>query len=336
MKWEKGQRIILSKWDKYYGNKLGIEPPLSEMIFEVIKHPNTQLQALQSKDIDKMGFTQEQWVNKTDGKEFKGKNAFINKFKYTSKSYSYIGWNQKKDLFKDKKVRQALTHLVNREKILKDVYYNLGRIVTGNFFIDSVYNDKSIKPYEFNIEKAKQLLKNAGWEDTNGDMILDKNSKNFEFTILAVSNHPIHQKMLPIIKEDMAKVGIIMDVQKLEWPVYVQRLNEKKFDACTLGWGMGFESDPHQIWHSSHADKDSSSNHISFKNKKADELIDKIRVEFDLEKRTKLCHQFHQLLHEEQPYTFLFSSYSLVGVNKNLKNAKVFPVGLPSKIMYKE
>ncbi len=333
-KWEKAKRIILTKWDKYYGKKFGVMPPLDSIILEVIKHPHTQLQSLTSKDIDKMGFTPEQWVNNTSAKEFIGAKAFINKYKYTSMSYSYLGYNQKNDLFKNKNVRKALTHLVDRKRILKDVYHNLGKITTGTFFINSAAYDKSIKPYPFSVKKAKELFAKAGWSDSNGDNILDKDGKNFEFTILSVSSSETQKKMLPIMKEDMERAGVIMNIQKVEWSVYIQRLEKKTFDVCCLGWGLSFESDPYQLWHSSGADKDHSSNHISFKNAKADELIEKIRVEFNLEKRIKLYHQFHQLIHEEQPYTFLFSRLALVGMNKKIQNTKIFPQGMPSRIMW--
>lgn len=333
-RWEKGQRIILKRWEKYYGRNYGIMPPIKNIVFEVINHPNTQFQSLLSGAVDRMDLTPEQWINRTDIPEFDDKNGCIRKIKYPSMTYSYIGYNLKMPLFQDKKVRQALTHLVDRERILKEVYYGLGRITTGSFFIDTVYYDKSVIPYPFSVEKAKVLLKEAGWTDTNKDGILDKDGKNFEFTILSIANHPIQSRMLPIIKEDMAKAGIIMKIASVEWSVYVQRLENKSFEVCTLAWAMSFEGDPYQLWHSSQADMPSSSNHIGFKNAAADELIEKIRVCFDIKERIELCHKFHRLLHEEQPYTFLFTRDDLVAQHKRYRNVRIFPGGTPVKIMW--
>lgn len=333
VKWDKDQRVILKRWDKYFGQRYGVAPALELLVFEVIKHPNTRLQALISKDIDRIGLTPEQWVQNTDRKEFR-KSGFLRKMKYPSMSYSYIGYNQKNPLFKDRSVRVALTHLVDRERILKEVYFDLGRIVTGNFFIDSPYYDKSIEPYPFSVEKALELFKQAGWTDTDGDGILDKDGKKFEFTMLSVPVSSIQKKMLPIIQEDMAKAGVVMNIQNIEWSVYLQRLEKKSFDSCVLMWGMGFDSDPYQIWHSSQADQAGSSNHISFKSPEADKLIEEIRVTFDLKKRIELCHQFHQLLHKEQPYTFLISPYALLSQNNRYHNVRIFPGGVPVRIMW--
>ena len=115
----------------------------------------------------------------------------FNKFKYPSRSYSYIGWNLRHPLFKDRAVRQALTHLVDRERIIKDVYLGLGRIQTGNFYIGSPNHDPTIKPYPFDVEKAKAMLAEAGWRDTDGDGVLDKDGRKFEFVFMSISNHRI-------------------------------------------------------------------------------------------------------------------------------------------------
>jgi peptide/nickel transport system substrate-binding protein len=135
-------------------------------------------------------------VGVTDKRQEFGPDGFIKKFKYPSHSYSYIGYNLRNPLFQDRKVRLALTHLVNRDRILKDVYYGLARIITGPFFSESKSYDKSIASYPFSVETAAKLLADAGWKDVDGDGILEKDGKKFEFTILQVANHPIQKKML--------------------------------------------------------------------------------------------------------------------------------------------
>jgi len=332
--WDKNQKIILKKWEKYYGSDLGIEPPIEYLELKIMANKNTQFQALLGKRIDEMSLSPDQWVNNTSVKEFDSQKGFLKKLKYPARVYRYIGYNLKKPIFKDKRVRQALTHLVDRKRIIKEVYHGLARIITGNFFIDTVYNDKTIKPYSFSVSKALELLNQAGWKDTNGDGILDKDGENFEFTIISPNNSQTYDKMLPMIKEDMAKAGVIMNINKIEWSVFIQLLGKKEFEACICGWGLGLESDPYQLWHSSQADMPESSNHVGFKNKEADKLIAEIRVCFDLKKRIELCHKFHKIMHEEQPYTFLFSPYSLTAIDKRYENVRIFPIGIPDKIQW--
>mgnify|MGYP001948714043 CR=1 FL=1 len=333
VKWEKGQRIILERWEKYFGKDYGAMPPIKHLVFDLIKHPNTRFQALQGKKIDRLGLTPSQWHQHTNMPAFQ-KGGFLRKFKYVGRAYYYLGWNLNNPLFKDRRVRTALTHLVDRKRIMKDVYFGLARITTGPFFIDSPYYDNAIKPYDFNVKKAKQLLAEAGWKDTDGDGILDRDGKKFEFTMMEISGSQIQPKMHPIIKEDMAKAGIVMQIQSVEWAVYIEKLNNRSFEACSLGWGMSYESDPYQLWHSSQADVKKSSNHISFRNKQADKIIEELRVCFDRKRRIELAHQFHKLLHEEQPYTFLFAPDSLVALSSLYQNVHRFPLGLADDIMW--
>ncbi|NOY74727.1 MAG: hypothetical protein GXP32_02920 [Kiritimatiellaeota bacterium] len=332
--WEKGQRITLKRFDNYYGARYGVAPPIERIQLEVIKHPKTQLQALLAGEIDQMSLQPDQWVLHTNTPRFDSKTGDVRKLKYPARVYRYIGYNLRNPLFKDRRVRVALTHLIDRKRIIKDVYHGLARIVTGNFFIGTPYYDKSIKPYPFSVEKARKFFAEAGWRDTDGDGVLDKNGMKFDFTILAPSNSPKYDKILPIIKEDMAKAGVVLRIRKVEWSVFVQMIGAKKFEACILGWGMGFESDPYQLWHSSQADAKESSNFIGFKNPEADKLIEQIRVCFDLKKRIELCHKFHRLLHKEQPYTFLFSPDALLAQSARYKNVRIFPGGPESRITW--
>jgi peptide/nickel transport system substrate-binding protein len=332
LRWDKDKQVVFVRSEKYFGKKYGIMPPLKYYVYKIIKHPNTRFQALLSGDLDQLELDPEQWVKRTDTSEFK--NGKIKKYKYLERAYSYLGYNLLNPLFKDKRVRRAMTHLVDRERILKDVYHDLGKIVTGPFYYNSSAYDKSIKPYAFDIAKAKKLLAEAGWKDTDGDGILDKDGKKFSFTFMQTAGSVSQQKMVPIIKEDMAKAGIDMKIQVFEWSVYLQRLKERKYDVCCLRWTTAYEADPYQVWHSSQADKTPSSNHISFRNAEADRLIVEIRRTFDPEKRAELCHEFHKLLHEEQPYTFLLANYELLAQSGRYRNVKVFPLGLITEIMW--
>ena len=334
-KWEKGRRIVLRRFDNYYGRNLGIMPPIETIAFDIIQHPNTRLQALLSNELDLDSLSADQWVNRTGTREFQ-KDGSLEKLQYPSSMYSYIGLNQKNELFRDKRVRQALSHLVNREKILKDVFFNLAEMVSGPFPKTSASYDQSIRPYSFDVEKAKLLLAEAGWKDTDGDGILDRDGKPFRFTLIYPNVSVSNQKMLPIIKEDMAKAGIQMDLLGIEWSVLVQRLEKKQFDACTLAWTGTLKPDPYQLWHSSLAEVNASSNHIAFANPKADELIEKILLCFDPAERNRLYHEFHRLIHDEEPYLFLFAPHSLVAVNKRYNNRRVFRDGLKTNILWVE
>jgi peptide/nickel transport system substrate-binding protein len=322
--WEKGKEFRFRRNESYYAPK----PYLTRWLVKIIREPTARLQALRNGEIDNMGvppdFTgllPEQWVDQTGDAAFLAK---FDKFHYPDRAFFYIGYNLRRDLFKDKRVRLALTHLVNRERILKDVYHGLGRIVTGPFYIDSSSYDANIKPWPFDVDKAKALLAEAGWKDTVGDGVLRKDGKKFEFTYMSVSGNKVREQIALIVQNDFAKAGIVVHINPVEWSIYTERLEEHNFDVCQLGWQLGWTDDPYQIWHSSQADLPRGSNHVGFKNAEADKIIEEARGEFDVAKRTELYHRLHRLLHEEQPYTFLISPEMLVAQDKRFHNVKVW------------
>ncbi len=268
-----------------------------------------------------------------------GKHDF-EKFLYRSFSYTFIAWNMRKPLLSDQRVRLAFTHCIDRGRIIKEVFFNLGEQTTGSFVPHSLYYDHSVEPWPFDIERAKEILADAGWEDSDGDGVLDKDLDGdgirdpLEWTFLMVSNHPYQSRFAPMIQEDMKKVGIRMKIKSADWSVYMEQIDKRAFDACSFYWRGGIESDPYQLWHGSLADKEGSSNVPGFKHERADAIMDKARKTLDLEKRTELYKEFHRILHREQPYTFLFCPYATLAQRKEYCNAIVYPLGMPSDLMW--
>ena len=330
--WDKDRRVIFRRYDRYFGRKLGAGPALQYLVFELIKHPNTRFQALLAGNLDWLNLLPDQWVQRTGSKEFR--DGALRKYKYLQTNYTYIGYNLKNPLFQDRRVRQALTMLIDREKIRRDIYFDLAEIVPGPFALQSRYHDPSLKPWPYDPERSRQLLAEAGWRDLDGDGILEKDGLKFSFTMLQIATSSIQQRMMPLIKESLAAAGIDMKIQNVEWSVYIQRLEERNYDTCCLGWTSPFDPDPYQIWHSSQADLPGSSNHIGFRNPEADRLIDELRETFDLEERSRLAFRLERLLHEEQPYTFLFAPYALVALSERYRNVREFPGGIPESIVW--
>src|SRR5690606_31979118 len=112
----------------------------------------------------------------------------------------------------------------------------------------------------------------------------------------------------------------------LEWTIMLQRVNDRNFDAITLGWGGAIESDPNQIFHSSQIE--GGDNYVSYRNEELDQLITEARATVDEDARQELWQRIHQILHEDQPYTFLFNSKAVVFLDDRFQNVQVTPVGL--------
>ena len=330
-KWEKGKRLIFRRNPRYFGAAFGAAPSVEHLVFEVIKHPNTRFQALLGGKLDWLSLLPDQYINRTGGEEFK--TGKLKKFRYLLPQYSYIGYNQKNPLFQDKRVRQALTMLVDREKIKKEIYRDLAQIAVTPFMPGSAFMPQDLKPFPYDPARAAQLLREAGWKDSDNDGILEKDGRKFTFTMMQIAGHSIHQRMMPMLKESFAKAGIDMKIRNVEWSVYVQNLNSRNYDVCSLGWSSSFDPDLYQVWHSSQIANEGS-NHISYKNEELDQLLEKMQITFDMKERVALGHKIARLLHEEQPYTFLFFSNSLTALSGRYKNVRLFPAGIPDELVW--
>lgn len=237
-------------------------------------------------------------------------------------SYDFIGWNEHTPYFADARVRQAMSYGARFGEFLHIYLHDLYPPCTCQFYRLSMDCDFSLKPYPYNPDKAAQLLDAAGWK-MGADGVRHKDGKAFRFTFLYPAESQTAGALALVMKEDYQKLGIAMDIAKMEWATFSHKLRDHDFDAVTLGWGGGPRQDPYQIWHSSQA-KDGS-NYVFFNNPEADRLMVEARTEFDDRKRQALYRQLDDILWEEQPYTFLWSpdfgavfSKKLHGITENL------------------
>ncbi len=317
--WGTRDRIVLVANERYR-DKL---PEINKVVYRLVMEPNVALQMLKKGDLDMMSLRAIQWVRQTGSEKFQD-NFY--KLRYWLPYYNYIGWNGAREPFSNRNVRLAMTHLVNRKNILEKLLFGQGRIVTGTFYIFSDNYNKEIEPWPYDLEKARTLLAEAGWKDSDNDGILDKEGKKFSFTFTLSSGSKFGERLASILKEDLSKVGIEMDITRYEWAVFVQKLHEHDFDAITLAWSLGYSGDPYQLWHSSQIK--GGSNYCSFSNRETDRIIEEARREFDEKKRIAMYHRFGEILHEEQPYTFMYCTPALVVLSKRFNNVNVHVKGL--------
>ncbi|MHC5036429.1 MAG: ABC transporter substrate-binding protein [Planctomycetota bacterium] len=328
VEWREGQYVKLARNEEYFGP----EPYIKEIIFYIIRDNEAMFLKLQSNNpkdrLDFAGITRTQYKKHykeplVDGKTpmfcrrgetpKEGQDLVIDF--YTRLGYYYVGWNLEKPIFKDKRVRQALTHCFPRQLVLDTIFEGLGDIVSGNFYLHGPDYNHDIKPYAYDLEQARRLLAEAGWADLNGDGVLEKEIEgkltDFKFSLYIYANSETYRDMANIYKEHLRKIGVLLNPTPLDWSLMQQKMENREFDSYTGGWALGWTSDPKQIWHSEMADTPKSSNFVSFRNKECDQIIDTARETFDPIARQKLFHRFHEIVHEEQPYTFLFCVKSI-------------------------
>ena len=318
-KWDTGKSITLTRNERFHGAK----PRISKLVYKIVMEPSVALQMLKKGDIDAMDVRVIEWVRQTGSDKFKRR---FYKLMYYQPIFSYIGWNAASPLFSDRRVRVAMTMLINRKEILDKLLFGIGKPVTGPFYVFGKSYNHEIKEYPYDPEAAKQLLREAGWIDRDHDGVLDKDGKKFSFVFTIPSASKFGERLGTIMKEDLAKIGIEMTINRFEWAVFLQKIQSRNFDATTLRWAGGFDEDPYQVWHSSQIR--GGSNFVGFRNAEADRIIEQARMEFNETKRIAMYRRFHAILHREQPYTFLYTTPNLVVVSKRFDNVVVHKRGL--------
>jgi len=189
-------------------------------------------------------------------------------------------------------------------------------------------HDPALKPRKADVAKAKALLKEAGYEDRDNDGLLeDESGEAFSFKLMYAEGSDDTKRLVLLFKDMFAKAGVQLVPDPTEWSVMLERLDQKNFDATVLGWTSGLETDVYQMFHSSQT-KTNGNNFINYESPALDALIEKARVEVDEAKRMAIWQQAEGVFFDEQPYTFLKRSKSLVFVDKRIKNLELTKMGL--------
>jgi peptide/nickel transport system substrate-binding protein len=225
-------------------------------------------------------------------------------------------------------VRQALSYAINKQEIIEGVLLGLGEVATGPYKPDTWVYNPTVKRYPYDPEKARALLAEAGWRDSDGDGIVDKGGRPLAFTIVTNQGNDLRVKSGEIIQRRFKEVGVDVKLRVIEWASFLKEfINPGNFDATILGWTGGPEPDQYNIWHSSKTGP-RELNFIRFNDPEADELLEKGRRTFDQSERKQIYDRFQEILAEEQPYTFLYVGEALPVVAKRFRGIDPAPAGI--------
>lgn len=321
VEWKTDQRIVLQANPDYWEGA----PHIKKFVMRVIPDQSTQFLELLDGGLDCVGawlhgtLSAEQYVLQSNTPKLKN---YYNVYKTHSLEYTYIGWNELNPLFSDKKVRQALTMAIDRNAIIQNAMNGLADVCTGPFPYGSWATNPKVQPWPYDPEKARKLLKEAGWK-MGADGLLHKKIANkdtpFRFTLILTQGKVDRERSATIIQQQLKKVGIQVDIRILEWTALLsQYLEPKKFDACIMGWSLNPDPDCYTIFASTQTGQ-YQQNMVSYKNKKVDGLLLQGRQTLDQAKRQKIYWQIHSLLSEDQPYTFLYIPDQLTAIHRRFK-----------------
>jgi peptide/nickel transport system substrate-binding protein len=319
VEWKTGEKTVFETNPDYFEGR----PYLSRVITRVIPDPATMFLELKSGGIDMMGVTPLQYTRQTETEEFR---KSFHKYRYLSFGYTYLGFRLSHPLFSDKRVRQAIAHAIHKKEIIDGVLFGLGQEATGPYKPGTWVHNPDVKRYPFDPEKAKALLAEAGWKA--GDGVLEKGGRAFSFTVLTNAGNESRAKTAAIIQQNLAAVGIKMEIRTLEWAAFINEfVDKRKFDAVILGWSISQDPDQYDIW-SSKKTGPKELNFVGFQDAEVDRLLEEGRRTFEAEGRKKAYFRIQEILAEEQPYVFLYYPDALPVVHKRIHGIEPAPAGI--------
>ena len=332
--WETGSYIIAKKKENWWGDNDTLiynQNYPEEIIFKIITDDASVFLSLKSQELDatnRVGTSKLFKLQKHDYFNENYHSDFLNQY-----SYYYAGLNtrpdgiKRKKFFTDVKVRRAMAHLVPVDEIIEVLLHGEGsRQVAQLSNLKKNYND-TIKLIELDVEKAKQLLDEAGWVDTDDNNIRDKmvNGEKLQLSFeLSYMSGAASKETALMIKESMWRAGVEVNPNPMDFTLFYKNAQEHDFDMMLGGWGGSASySNPYQLWHtSSWANK--GSNFCGFGDAFSDSLIDAANAAIDPEEHRHAIWQLQAKIYEDQPYVFMYSPKRKIVIHKRFDNANMY------------
>lgn len=337
--WVSGQRIVVKRKSDWWGDALadsypGLQAFPNEIIFQPIPEDATAIAALKSEEIDvAIGIPATDYLDMQDQAIVTDKYDLFNP---EILAHYFLWVNTTDPKLSEKGVRKALAHAIDRQKIIDEVYEGFGKTTTSPVAFLSPDFNKSLSPVEFNPDKAKVLLKEAGWEDSNNNGIVDK-MINGELTELSIeyglgAGRATAEATGLLIKDYAQAVGIDIQLTPLELTQWVARLNQKDYEIYSGGLQQQPSWNPKQVWHSGGA------NRTGFGNAELDKLIDQAELIVDPQKRRPIYQQIQEILHDEQPIISLMVPQNRMAIHKRFETpiTAEYPNFYPNLIQLKK
>ncbi len=319
--WSAGEKIVLSSNPDYFEGR----PFIDRVTIRIIPDSSTMFLLLKAGELDRMDLTPIQFSRQTETKWFQ---RSFRKYRYLHFGYTYLGYNLSNDKFKDKRVRQALTMAIDRHRIVKCVLLGLGQVAHTPYKPDTVWHHSGVRKFPYDPEQAKRLLAEAGWEDIDGNGVLEKDGQPFAFTIITNQGNELRKNAAIMIQNDLKKIGVTVTIRVIEWASLLKHfIHKRDFDACLLGWKTSVDPNQADVWHSSKT-CDSCVNFVSYANPGADEMLETGASTFDLRERKKCYDRFQEILAEDQPYTFLWVQEDLPIIHSRFFGIKPAATGI--------
>lgn len=308
------QEIVVERRADYWREK----PHLQRVVFKIIGDNGTAWNALRRGDIDETRLASDLWLRE---RENPANTRTIDFRRFYTLNYNFIAWNTATPHLSDKRVRNALAMCVPLDVVVKDLYKNTARALSGPFTPDDFSYNPTVPVVRHDLAAAKRLLTNAGWLDSNGDGIVDKDGKPLKIELILMAGQAATLQFGQMVQAEMKKIGVQLDLAVLDFPAAIARITRGNYESAYFGFEVDPDPDPFNILHSSQFPP-RGQNFAHYTNPEVDRLIVQARAEMDRSKRKDAYWRIHELVAADQPYTYTVQVSSKWGLNKRVKGVE--------------
>ena len=307
------QEIVFARNPTYW---VADRPYLERVIWRVVPDQTALLTQLLAGELDMMQQIPPHEVERVRSR------PNIRLAEYPDRTYSFVGWNLRNDLFSDPQVRRALTMAIDRQGIVRGVLHGHGEVAAGPVLSTMWAFNDALEAYPYAPQQATELLAAAGWRDSDGDGTLDRDQQPFAFELITNAGNQIREDVCVRIANDLERIGISATPRFLEWGAMLGALDGAEFDAFVFAFRESTQVDLYDLWHSANPDEPTY-NWVGFADEDVDRLLEEVDVAVTTAQQGPPLARIQEIIHSQQPVTFLYEGHRVDAINTRIRDADV-------------
>jgi len=307
------QTLVLQRDPAYWGSP---RPYLDRLVFRVIPEISGQLAQLAAGQIHLVLMVPPREAPRVRA------NPDLELIEVPSRAWAFIAWNNKHPLFADRRVRRALSLGINRKSVVDTAYHGFAKLANGPVLSSMWAYNRALPVLPYDPEQARALLAEAGWRDTDGDGVLERDGRSFVFELLYAATNSIRQEISLLVQSDLAKIGVKVRPTAAEYMSQIDRQENGDYEAAISAWEEATKVDLATAWMTRTATQ-GTNNIVGYSNPEVDRLIAASRDENDYTHCKILLDRIQELIVEDQPVTFLYEATQLIGINRRVRGADI-------------
>lgn len=309
-RWEPNQQVTMRRNPLYYREG---RPKLDRLVLRVVPEKTGQISQLLGGSVDYVQIVPPDQLDRLE------EHGDIEIDPYWGRNFDFICWNLLHEPLDDVRVRRALVQAMDRQAILDSIYQGYGRVARTSLLSTTWAAHPTLEPWPFSLKAAREGLESAGYRDSDGDGIIERAGKPLTLELLVQNGNRSHLDAATLIQAQLARVGVELELRRVEFKTWLERSKAQEFEATFGIWEIPTSLNIRFAFHSESIGK---YNFGSYSNQRLDELVERFEETSDFESRTQILREVQEILHEDQPYAFLWETQKLNARHRKVRDGR--------------